>query len=102
MRGSLLSELASLVHGADNIHSMLLSLRLTSPRLIKSPPTQMRRASVAMILRMRPSPDLVFEGHEPNGWTGGVVKREDWGLGLGLDDFFRLRRSDDITDGLGG
>jgi len=90
------------VHGADNIHSMLLSLRLTSPRLIKSPPTQMRRASVAMILRMRPSPDLVFEGHEPKGWTGGVVKREDWGLGLGLDDFFRLRRSHDITDDLGG
>jgi hypothetical protein len=54
----------------------------------------MRRASVAMILRMRPSPDLVFEGHEPKGWTGSVVKREDWGLGLGLDDFFRLRRSD--------
>lgn len=79
------------MHGADNIHSMLLSLRHTSPRLIKSPPTQPRRASVAMILRMRPAPDLVFEGHEPAGWTGDVIKRDQWGLGLGLSDFFRLR-----------
>lgn len=69
---------------------MLLSLRQTSPRLIKSPPTQQRRASVAMIVRMRPSPELVFEGSEPEGWTGEVVKRDQWGLGLGLDDFFRL------------
>lgn len=70
---------------------MLLSLRQTSPRLIKSPPTQQRRASVAMIVRMRPAPDLVFEGSEPEGWTGDVIKRDQWGLGLGLDDFFRLR-----------
>lgn len=71
---------------------MLLSLRLTSPRLIKSPPTQPRRASVAMILRMRPAPSLVFEGSEPEGWTGDVIKRDQFGLGLGLDDFFRLRK----------
>lgn len=43
-----------------------------------------------MILRMRPSPDLVFEGHEPKGWTGDVVKCDQWGLGLGLTDFFKL------------
>jgi hypothetical protein len=46
-----------------------------------------------MILRMHPSPELVFEGREPEGYTGEVVKKEDWGLGLGLDDFFRLRKS---------
>jgi hypothetical protein len=40
---------------------------------------------------MRPSPDLAFEGHEPANFSGSVVKKEDWGLGLGLDDFFRLR-----------
>jgi hypothetical protein len=45
-----------------------------------------------MILRMHPSPDLVFEGQEPAGYKGEVVKKEDWGLGLGLDDFFRLRK----------
>lgn len=44
-----------------------------------------------MIVRMRPSPDLVFEGSEPEGWNGEVVKQDQWGLGLGLDDFFRLR-----------
>lgn len=76
---------------------MLLSLRHTSPRLIKSPPTQQRRASVAMILRMHPAPELVFEGHEPAGYKGEVVKKEDWGLGLGLDDFFRLRKSANPT-----
>jgi len=45
-----------------------------------------------MILRMHPSPELVFEGQEPAGYKGEIVKKEDWGLGLGLDDFFRLRK----------
>lgn len=50
-----------------------------------------------MIVRMRPAPDLVFEGSEPEGWTGEVVKRDQWGLGLGLDDFFRLRESQALS-----
>jgi len=44
-----------------------------------------------MIIRLRPSDDLVFAGHEPEGWDGEVIPESDFGLGLGLDDFFRLR-----------
>lgn len=75
---------------ATDLFSLLHSLRQTPPRLIQSPPTQPRRASVALILRMKPAEGLVFEGHEPEGWTGRVIKREDWGLGLALEDFFQL------------
>jgi hypothetical protein len=78
---------------AEDLHSLLHSLRHTSPRLITSPPTQPRRASVALIIRMRPAPSLAFEGHVPEGWTGEVIPKSDWGLGLNLEDFFRLRES---------
>lgn len=77
---------------AEDLLSTLQSLRHTSPRLITSPPTQPRRASVALIVRMRPAPSLVFEGYEPDGWTGEVIPKSEWGLGLNLEDFFRLRR----------
>ncbi|GFZ50715.1 hypothetical protein JCM24511_08473 [Saitozyma sp. JCM 24511] len=75
---------------AENVLSLLHSLRQTPPRLIQSPPTQPRRASVALILRMKPAPGIVFAGHEPEGWTGEVIPHDEWGLGLGLEDFFRL------------
>ncbi|CAD6586295.1 MAG: hypothetical protein TREMPRED_004383 [Tremellales sp. Tagirdzhanova-0007] len=74
----------------ENVFPLLQSLRHTSPRLIQSPPTQPRRASVALIIRFRPADDLVFVGHEPEGWRGPVIPHSDFGLGLGLDDFFRL------------
>ena len=77
---------------SQNIHALLTSLRQTPPRLIQSPPTQPRRASVAMILRMRPAPGLVFAGKEPQGWTGEVIPEEETGLGYGIQDFLRLRK----------
>lgn len=70
--------------------SLIHSLRALPTRLIQSPPTQPRRASVAIIIRLRPAEELVFEGHEPEGWTGDVVSREDWGEGLELEDFMKL------------
>lgn len=39
---------------------------------------------------MKPAPGIVFAGHEPEGWTGEVIPHDEWGLGLGLEDFFRL------------
>jgi hypothetical protein len=42
-------------------------------------------------MRLKPAPGLVFEGHEPEGYTGDVVSQDDFGLGYGLEDFFRLR-----------
>ncbi|KAK4683727.1 hypothetical protein P7C73_g6503, partial [Tremellales sp. Uapishka_1] len=41
---------------------------------------------------MRPAPELVFEGREPEGYIGGhdLVKQDDFGDGLPLEDFFRL------------
>ena len=44
-----------------------------------------------MIIRMRPAPELVFAGKEPEGWTGKVIPEEETGLGYGIQDFFRLR-----------
>ena len=76
---------------AHHVLAVLHSLRLTPPRLIQSPPTQPRRASVALIIRMRPSSDVVFAGHEPVGWEGEVVPDSQFGLGYGIEDFFRLR-----------
>lgn len=75
---------------AQNVLSLIQSLRSTPPRLILSPPSQPRRASVALILRMRPAPDLVFEGNEPAGYTGPVVPADEFGIGLPFDDFLRL------------
>ena len=48
---------------------------------------------MALIIRLRPADELVFAGHEPDGWAGPVIPESDFGLGLGLDDFFRLRES---------
>ncbi|WVF66452.1 hypothetical protein IAT40_001192 [Kwoniella sp. CBS 6097] len=75
---------------ASDLLALLQDLRLSPPRVIQSPPTQPRRASVALIIRLRPASELVFEGHEPEGYTGEVVKEADWGQGYTLDDFFRL------------
>ncbi|ORY25179.1 hypothetical protein BCR39DRAFT_471642 [Naematelia encephala] len=75
---------------ATGVLCLLQSLRHTPPRCIVSPATQPRRASVALIIRMKPGPELAFEGHEPPGWTGEVIPEADFGLGLGMDDFFRL------------
>ncbi|OCF41715.1 hypothetical protein I317_04419 [Kwoniella heveanensis CBS 569] len=75
---------------ASDLLALLQDLRLSPPRVIQSPPTQPRRASVALIIRLRPAPELVFEGHEPDGYTGQVIKEADWGQGYTLDDFFRL------------
>lgn len=58
--------------------SALLSLRSTPPRIIQSPPTQPRRASVALIIRLKP----------PEGLS---VPESQAGVGLGLEEFFRLR-----------
>ncbi|KAL7418899.1 hypothetical protein Q5752_006583 [Cryptotrichosporon argae] len=73
-----------------SLQSLVKSLRATRPRLILSPPTQPRRASVALIIRLKPAPSIVFEGHEPQGYDGPVVPVDDFGLGLTIDDFFRL------------
>lgn len=78
---------------AESIHALLTSLRLTPPRLIQSPPTQPRRASVALIIRMKPSPELAFQGRVPEGWTGEVIPEEDFGIGYTIEDFFALRKS---------
>lgn len=75
---------------AQNVLALIQSLRSTPPRLILSPPTQPRRASVALILRMKPAPDLVFEGNIPDGYIGPVVPAEEFGVGLPFDDFLRL------------
>ena len=48
---------------------------------------------VALIIRLKPAEGLVFEGNEPAGYSGEVIGKSDWGVGLGLDDFFRLRKS---------
>lgn len=79
---------------AHNVLQLIRGLRLTPPRLILSPPTQPRRASVALIMRMKPAPELVFEGHVPAGYGGPVVPAEDFGVGLPPDEFLRLRRLD--------
>lgn len=79
---------------AQSVLALFQSLRLTPPRLILSPPSQPRRASVALILRMKPAPELVFEGHVPEGYTGPVVPADQFGVGLPYDDFLRLGKSD--------
>lgn len=76
---------------ADDVHALLNSLRLTPPRLIQSPPTQPRRASVALIIRMRPPPEIAFEGRVPEGFKGEVVPEDQFGIGYGIEDFFRVR-----------
>lgn len=75
---------------AQNLLALIQSLRSTPPRLILSPPTQPRRASVALILRMRPAPDLVFEGNIPEGYVGPVIPTEEFGVGLPFEEFLRL------------
>lgn len=75
---------------AQNVLALIQSLRLTPPRLILSPPTQPRRASVALIMRMKPAPELVFEGAVPEGYAGPVIPQEEFGVGLQFDDFLRL------------
>lgn len=75
---------------ADNLLSLLQSLRGTPPRLILSPPTQPRRASVALILRMKPAPELVFEGNVPDNYDGPVIPADEFGIGLPFDEFLRL------------
>lgn len=76
---------------AQNVLQLIRGLRTTPPRLILSPPTQPRRASVALILRMKPAAELVFEGHIPEGYAGPVIPAEDFGVGLPPDEFLRLR-----------
>lgn len=39
---------------------------------------------------MKPAPGLVFEGHEPSGYTGDIIQSDDFGVGYTIDDFFRL------------
>lgn len=73
--------------------ALFRDLRLTTPRVIQSPPTQPRRASVALIVRLRPAPELVFEGREPEGYHGPIVPEAEFGLSHTLEDFFRLRKS---------
>jgi hypothetical protein len=75
---------------ADNLLAMLQSLQNTPPRLILSPPTQPRRASVALILRMKPAPELVFEGNVPDNYVGPVVPADEFGIGLPFADFLHL------------
>ncbi|KAK8845418.1 hypothetical protein IAR55_006131 [Kwoniella newhampshirensis] len=75
---------------AVNLLTLLNDLRLSPPRVIQSPPTQPRRASVALIIRLRPAEELVFEGNEPDGYRGAVIPSSEFGLGYTLDDFFRL------------
>lgn len=50
------SSSSSASHILPALHHALCRLSITTPRLIPSPPTQPRRASVAIILRVRPSP----------------------------------------------
>ncbi|WRT63637.1 uncharacterized protein IL334_000560 [Kwoniella shivajii] len=75
---------------SSELLSLLQDLRLSVPRVIQSPPTQPRRASVALIIRLRPAPELVFEGNEPEGYIGRVISKSDFGVGYTLDDFFKL------------
>ncbi|WWC58054.1 uncharacterized protein I303_100589 [Kwoniella dejecticola CBS 10117] len=77
-------------HPSADLQALLQDLRLSVPRVIQSPPTQPRRASVALIIRLKPAPELAFEGHEPEGYSGEIIKQSDFGLGYTLDDFFRL------------
>ncbi|WVQ80395.1 hypothetical protein IAT38_002500 [Cryptococcus sp. DSM 104549] len=77
-------------HTSADLLSLLHDLRTSPARVIQSPPTQPRRASVALILRLRPAEDLVFEGHEPEGYEGEVIPENEFGLGYQLDDFLRL------------
>ena len=39
---------------------------------------------------MRPAEGLVFEGHEPEGYDGEVIPAHAFGVGLSMEDFFRL------------
>ena len=37
---------------------------------------------------------MIFAGHEPEGWVGGQsIPEDEFGLGYGIEDFFRLRES---------
>lgn len=63
---------------SQSLQSALLSLRATPPRIIQSPPTQPRRASVALVLRLNPPPGLEIPEHQ-------------FGVGFDLDTFFKLR-----------
>lgn len=77
----LIPTLSAAATPTSSLLSALLSVRSTPPRIIQSPPTQPRRASVALVLRLRPPPGL-------------EIPEEEWGVGMGLDEFFRLRECD--------
>lgn len=74
-------SLAFAATSTSSLLSALLSVRSTPPRIIQSPPTQPRRASVALVLRLTPPEGL-------------KIPEEEWGVGLGLDEFFKLRESE--------
>lgn len=59
------------------LQSAIQSLRSTPPRIIQSPPSQPRRASVALVVRLSPPEGL----HIPE---------NQYGVGLSVDDFFQL------------
>jgi hypothetical protein len=80
-RSKLIPTLSKAATPTSSLLSALLSVLSTPPRIIQSPPTQPRRASVALVLRLRPPPGL-------------EIPKEQWGVGMGLDEFFRLRECD--------
>ncbi|KAJ9098706.1 hypothetical protein QFC21_004354 [Naganishia friedmannii] len=69
----------------SSLLSALLSLRATPPRIIQSPPTQPRRASVALIIRLKPS-------------VGLEIPPQEYGTGSSIEEFFRLRGRHEQTD----
>lgn len=73
----MLSESSSYPSPTPALLSALLSLRSTPPRLIQSPPTQPRRASVALIIRLKPPEGLDIPEYEN-------------GVGSTIEEFFRL------------
>ncbi|KAL4261694.1 hypothetical protein AB1N83_008491 [Pleurotus pulmonarius] len=55
-------------------------IRSTPPRIIASPPTQPRRAAVAIIIRVVPSPDASFPALQPGSSTAPVTLSEFFDL----------------------
>nr|ODO04406.1 hypothetical protein L204_00765 [Cryptococcus depauperatus CBS 7855] len=76
---------------ASSVIKLFHALNAVPTRLIQSPPTQSRRASVAIIIRFRPATRFVFQGAEPAGYNGSAaILRDQWGEGYQLEDFMRL------------
>jgi hypothetical protein len=83
----------------SSLLSALLSLRATPPRIIQSPPTQPRRASVALIIRYVHMLTQCFYAKPFNfdcrlkPPTGLNIPANESGVGLSIEEFFRLRTS---------